>query len=123
MALLERAKPFLVHGQFGVKTVIPKNSGVSVNFRRFERLAYSTTALTEGSSGAAVVPTITSISVTVSQYGRLQLAVLKPRKFGEPPDRPMPSQPRFGGKCVESRHGGLPPSRWSRRAPITAGMS
>lgn len=70
MELLDRAKPYLVHGQFSVKKNIPANAGMSIQWRRFERLSASSTALTEGTSGAAIVPTITAITVTLAQYGQ-----------------------------------------------------
>ena len=67
--LLTRAKPHLVHDIFGKKANIPKHGGVSVNWRRVERPSASTTALTEGTAGASADITISSVSVTVQQYG------------------------------------------------------
>lgn len=69
MNLLRRATPFLVHSRFGMKRDIPKNSGVSIQFRRIERPSTSTTALVEGSAGAPNQPSVYSTSATVIQYG------------------------------------------------------
>lgn len=68
--MLRIAKPHLVHDLFAKKANIPKHGGVSVQWRRVERPAASTTALTEGTAGAAVNLTISSVSVTVQQLGQ-----------------------------------------------------
>ena len=70
MQLLERALPFLPHGRFGQKRNIPRNSGVSILFRRVERVPASTSTLTEGTAGAPVAPSVSSVAATISQYGQ-----------------------------------------------------
>lgn len=67
--LLMRAVPLLVHMQFGRKDGIPRNGGNSIEWRRFERPASATTALTEGTPPAETRITLTNVAATVSQYG------------------------------------------------------
>lgn len=68
-ALLERLLPNLVFMRYGQQKSVPKNSGDTINFRRYESLPANTTALTEG-----VTPPGTSLSISVveaklKQYG------------------------------------------------------
>ena len=44
-ALLESAKPNLVHSQFGQKRPIPKNGGKKIEFRRYNALPKALTPL------------------------------------------------------------------------------
>lgn len=67
--LLENAKPKLVHNQFGQKRNIPKNSGQTINFRRFSPLPAATTPLTEGVTPNGRSLEITDVVATVKQYG------------------------------------------------------
>lgn len=67
--LLSVAKPNLVHRQFGQKRPIPKNSGKTISFRRFEKLPKATGALTEGVTPDGQDITITEVTATVNQYG------------------------------------------------------
>lgn len=67
--LLSVAKPNLVHRQFGQKRPIPKNSGKTINFRRFEKLPKAVGALTEGVTPDGQDITITEITATVNQFG------------------------------------------------------
>ena len=83
--LLLRAVPRMVHGQYGRKGTIPAKGGVTISFRRFETIAASTTALTEGTPPSETNPSITLITTTISQYGERLLAVLKSIKFREHP--------------------------------------
>lgn len=84
--LLERLLPELVLAKYAEKgTNIPKNSGDTCSFRRFNSLAVSTTALTEGVTPDSINASVTKISATVKQYGAyiqttdlLQLAGLDP---------------------------------------------
>ena len=46
--LLERALPNLLHLQWAQKRPLPRNTGKSIEFRRFNSLPEATTALTEG---------------------------------------------------------------------------
>lgn len=69
-ALLERLTPELVLSKYAEKsTNIPKNSGDTCSFRRFNSLAVSTTALTEGVTPDSINANVTKISTTVKQYG------------------------------------------------------
>lgn len=68
--LLMRALPKMVFAQFGRKDGIPRNNGKSLEWRRFERPAVSTTTLTEGTPGASLQLTVANVAVTVDQYGR-----------------------------------------------------
>ena len=69
--MLERAQPMLNMARFAVVTSVPKGKTKVVKWRRYARLAPTTTALTEG-----VTPTINSLSstdvtATLSQYGQV----------------------------------------------------
>lgn len=67
--LLERTTPTLIHTMFAQKRPIPRNSGKTVEFRRFSSLATATTPLTEGSPPSLKELTVTAITATVAQYG------------------------------------------------------
>lgn len=67
--LFARAKPLLVHMQFGRKDGIPRNEGRAVSWRRFDRPAANTTALTEGTPGAVTRLSVLEVQATISQYG------------------------------------------------------
>lgn len=69
-ALLERLLPELVLSKYAEKgTSIPKNAGDTCSFRRFNSLAVSTTALTEGVTPDSINANVTKVSATVKQYG------------------------------------------------------
>lgn len=67
--LLERLLPRLVWLLFGQPKPMPANEGQTVNFRRFESLPVTTTALTEGVTPTSDDVTITQITATPIQYG------------------------------------------------------
>ena len=67
--LLTRAVPLMLHTGWGLQKDIPNNMGNSINFRRFERPSAATTALTEGTAGNTTAMTVTSVNLTVVQYG------------------------------------------------------
>ena len=67
--LIENAKPNLVHAQFGQKRVVPKNSGRTVEFRRYDNLPKALTPLTEGVTPDGKKLNVTTVSATLSQYG------------------------------------------------------
>lgn len=67
--LLARAMPYLVLEKFGQAKPLPGNSTKSMVFRRYNALATSTTALTEGVTPAGKTLTKTDVNVTISQYG------------------------------------------------------
>ena len=67
--LLEEAGPNLVHHQFGQMRPIPRGSGKTIEFRKFDNLAKATTPLTEGVTPAGKKLTVTAVNATVAQYG------------------------------------------------------
>lgn len=69
--LLSRLLPNLVFQKYGQKKPVPKREGDTVNFRRFNSLTAATTALTEGVTPAGSSLSITAITATVAQYGKL----------------------------------------------------
>ena len=71
--LLSRTIPNFVHRNFGVQKSIAGASGNIISFRRFTRPSAQTTALTEGTPGTALNPTVTSITATIAQYGAYML--------------------------------------------------
>jgi N4-gp56 family major capsid protein len=86
MQLLMRAMPLLTHIQFGRQDGIPRNEGKSIDWRRFERPAPTTTALTEGTPGAVTRVTVSNVQATVDQFGAywhltdvLQLQAIDPQ--------------------------------------------
>lgn len=68
-ALLESAKPNLIHSQFGQKRPIPKNGGKKIEFRRYGALPKALTPLTEGVTPDGRKLTVTAIEAEVHQYG------------------------------------------------------
>jgi N4-gp56 family major capsid protein len=69
MTLIDEASANLVHDQFGQKRDIPKGSGKTIEFRKFDPLPKATTALVEGVTPTGKDLKATSITSTVSQYG------------------------------------------------------
>lgn len=69
MTLIDEASANLVHDQFGQKRPIPKGSGKTIEFRKFEPLAKATTPLTEGVTPSGKSLTVTAKTATVEQYG------------------------------------------------------
>ena len=67
--LLERTVPQLVFMKFGQRRNIPKNSGKTIEFRRFESLAAATTPLTEGTPPTLKDLTVSAVTATIAQYG------------------------------------------------------
>lgn len=68
--LLERLTPNLMLLNYGEKSMsIPKNSGDNCSWRRFNSLAVSTTALTEGVTPDSIDASVSKVSCTVKQYG------------------------------------------------------
>ena len=67
--LLDRAVPNFVHVGWGLKDGIPRNNGRSIEFRRYERPAAATTALTEGTPPTQTLLTIANVQATIDQYG------------------------------------------------------
>ena len=69
MTLLDEAGPQLVHDQFGQKRPIPKGSGKTIEFRKFDSLPKALTPLTEGVTPDGQSLNVTAITSTVAQYG------------------------------------------------------
>lgn len=67
--LLREAGPNLVHEQFGQKRDIPRGSGKTIEFRKFNQLPKALTALTEGVTPDGGALDVTSLTATVAQYG------------------------------------------------------
>ncbi len=66
---LDRVKKMTVYDVGAQKRPMPANSGKTVYFNRFSRLAEATTPLTEATNPTAIVLTSTVVSATVAQYG------------------------------------------------------
>ena len=69
MTLIDEAQASLVHDQFAQKRPIPKNSGKTIEFRKFASLPKALTPLTEGVTPDGKSLNVTAITATVSQYG------------------------------------------------------
>ncbi len=78
MELLKRAMPYLCLEKFGQSKALPGQKTQSMKFRRYNSLGLRTTALTEGVTPTSEKMTATDITATLSQYGKLKSAVLKP---------------------------------------------
>ncbi len=68
-ALIELTAPNLVHEQFGQKRKIPRNSGKSIEFRRFSELHDGGNTLTEGVTPNGKALNVTAITATPVQFG------------------------------------------------------
>lgn len=73
--LLERTKPNLIYMRPGYARMdgIPRNEGKSIEWRKFERVAVSTSALTEGTPGATTRVTVSNVAASIAQYGQYTL--------------------------------------------------
>ena len=69
MTLIDEAQASLVHDQFAQKKPIPKNSGKTIEFRKFASLPKAMTPLTEGVTPDGKSLNVTAITATVAQYG------------------------------------------------------
>lgn len=67
--LLLRAKDHLFIMTAARMADIKKNDGTSINYRRFDQLAVSTTPLSEGVTPVGQSNSVTSVSATTAQYG------------------------------------------------------
>lgn len=67
--LLTRAQPNDIHGRFGQKRPVPKNSGNQIKFRRYSQLAAAVTALVEGVTPTGSQLSVTDIVSPLAQYG------------------------------------------------------
>ena len=69
MRLINLAEPELIHDQFAQKHPIPKNSGKTIEFRKYDSLAKALTPLTEGVTPAGQKLSMGVIRATIKQYG------------------------------------------------------
>lgn len=67
--LIKNATAKLVHDQFGQTRPIPKNSGKTVEFRKYSPLAKALTPLKEGVTPDGKPLNVSSVTATVKQYG------------------------------------------------------
>lgn len=67
--LLENARPQLIFSQLGKQQGLPSRHGKTVEWRKFNTFAKSTTPLTEGVIPSGKPFGMTSTNVTISQYG------------------------------------------------------
>lgn len=67
--LLKNAKAKLVHGKFAQRATLPKGSGTTYKWRRYNMLAVATTPLTEGVTPTGQQLSKIDLTVSVSQYG------------------------------------------------------
>ena len=69
MRLINLAEPELIHDQFGQKHPIPKNSGKTIEFRKYDSLHKALVPLTEGVTPAGQKLSMGVIRATIKQYG------------------------------------------------------
>lgn len=67
--LIKDMKPVLCYVKHGQKRPIPRNSGKTVKFRKYEPFAPTTTPLTEGVTPDGHEITQTDVDATVAEYG------------------------------------------------------
>ena len=67
--MLEREKPYIVHGNFGQVRNIPVGNTGTIKFRKYGELAVNTTALTEGETPAGTSATVSDITAVALWYG------------------------------------------------------
>lgn len=67
--LLENAEPYLVHDRFAQKKPIPRNSGKTIQFRKYDPFPKALTPLTEGVTPSGRKLNVTTLESTVQQYG------------------------------------------------------
>lgn len=68
--LLARSVPQFVFMKYAKVKGIPERGGINIQFRRFERITTSTTALTEGTPPSETQATFVEVNFTVNQYGQ-----------------------------------------------------
>jgi N4-gp56 family major capsid protein len=68
--MLTKARPLLVHGNWGQVRDIPRNGTDNIRFRRYSLLTPHTTPLVEGVTPSLDTLSVTNIDATVQQYGR-----------------------------------------------------
>jgi N4-gp56 family major capsid protein len=68
--LLMRVRPRFVYNKYTRKKNIPRHGGNNIQFRRFEAIAGTTTALTEGTPPTETQATFSEVILTINQYGQ-----------------------------------------------------
>lgn len=66
---LEVGQPYMVFEPFCQTTTVPRGTGKTVKFRRYNPLPATPKPLTEGVTPSATKPTCTDVVATVAQYG------------------------------------------------------
>lgn len=69
MTLIDVAEGELVHDQFAQKRNIPKGSGKTIEFRKFDSLPKAMTPLVEGVTPDGESLSVSAVTATVAQYG------------------------------------------------------
>ncbi len=69
-SLLARSVPQFVYMKYAKVKGIPMHGGNNIQFRRFERITTSTTALTEGTPPSGTQGTFVEINFTANEYGQ-----------------------------------------------------
>lgn len=67
--LLERGQPLMIVSQFGLSKPLPKHTGKTIKFRRYEHLSAEAKVLIEGVTPQASKPTFQDYEATIKQYG------------------------------------------------------
>lgn len=67
--LIDNASPNLVHARFGQKRPVPRNSGKTVEFRRYSPLPKATVPLKEGTPPAGSPLSVSTVTAKLHQYG------------------------------------------------------
>jgi N4-gp56 family major capsid protein len=67
--LIDNAKPFLVHDQFGQKKPIPKGKGKTIEFRKYTPFPKALKPLIEGVTPDGRSLEVTNVTATISQFG------------------------------------------------------
>ena len=76
--LLKRGMPYLCIEKFGQSKPLPAHKTMSMQFSRYTALGLATTPLTEGVTPVSKKLSKVDITLTLQQYGRPEIAVLKP---------------------------------------------
>lgn len=67
--LIDNAEPYLCHDQFGQQHSIPKGSGKTIQFRKYDPLPKQTTPLSEGVTPDGQQLKMSTVEATIAQYG------------------------------------------------------
>ena len=69
--LIENAKTKLVHDQFAQTRDIPANNGKTVEFRKYAPYPKALTPLTEGVTPSGRKLSVSTLTATIAQYGKV----------------------------------------------------